>query len=131
MRPGAGEAARNTLSVKCALLAVAVALAQDRSGLCAGPGPDGLFGTADDVLVATGETLAQVQTRVLGSAASAPLFTRIPGYGLLNLRGGCRFGERSDLFVDFPNIGDKSYRGLHWGLDGPGRSLTMSYRYRF
>ena len=29
-------------------------------------GPDGIFGNADDMLIATGETLAQVQDRVLG-----------------------------------------------------------------
>jgi outer membrane receptor protein involved in Fe transport len=96
-----------------------------------GPGPDGRFGTADDILRATGETLAQVQTRVLGAAASAPLFPYLPGYGLVNVRGGMRITERSEIGVDFENIGDKSYRGPSWGIDGPGRSVTLRYQYRF
>jgi outer membrane receptor protein involved in Fe transport len=96
-----------------------------------GPGADAASGTADDVLLATGETLAEVQARVLGSADSAPLFRAIPGYGIVGLRGGFRIDERSDVFVDFENIGDKSFRGLSWGLDGPGRGVAVSYRYRF
>ena len=95
------------------------------------PGPDGRFGTADDVLIQTGETLAQVQSRVLGSATSAPLFSHLPGYGLINLRGGVRLDENSSIDIDFENIGDKSYRGPSWGIDGPGRSITARYRYRF
>lgn len=96
-----------------------------------GPGPDATFGTADDVLLPTGETLPEVQARVLGTADSAPLFRAIPGYGLVGLRGGFRIDERSDVFVDFENIGDKSYRGLSWGLDGPGRGVAVNYRYQF
>ncbi|HYY58488.1 MAG TPA: TonB-dependent receptor, partial [Pyrinomonadaceae bacterium] len=96
-----------------------------------GPGADAVFGTGDDVLLATGETLAQVQNRVLGSATAAPLFTYIPGYGLFNLRGGFRFNENNELLLDFENIFDHSYRGLSWGIDGPGRSATVRYQYRF
>jgi outer membrane receptor protein involved in Fe transport len=96
-----------------------------------GPGPDARFGTADDVLLPTVETLAQVQARVLGTATSAPLFTYIPGYGLLNVRGGFRFNENHELLLDFENITDQSYRGPSWGIDGPGRSLTARYQYRF
>ncbi len=96
-----------------------------------GPGPDALFGTADDVLLATNETLPQVQNRVLGSATAAPLFTYLPGYGLFNVRGGYRFNENQELFLDFENIADKSYRAPSWGVDGPGRSLTVRYQYRF
>ncbi|MFN2454278.1 MAG: TonB-dependent receptor domain-containing protein [Pyrinomonadaceae bacterium] len=96
-----------------------------------GLGTDGINGTADDVLLTTGETLPQIQNRVLGSATAAPLFTYIPGYGLINVRGGLRFNENSDVTIDFENIGDKSYRGLSWGIDGPGRSVTARYRYRF
>ena len=94
-------------------------------------GPDGIFGNADDRLVPTGETLAQVQTRVLGGATSAPLFNHIPGYGLINVRGGLRFRERSEISIDFENITDQNYRGLAWGIEGPGRSVTARYHYRF
>jgi hemoglobin/transferrin/lactoferrin receptor protein len=95
------------------------------------PGPDGIVGNADDRLIATEETLAQVQNRVLGSATSAPLFDHIPGYGLINLRGGFKFGEKSEVSLDFENITDQNYRGLAWGIEGPGRSVTARYHYRF
>ena len=107
-----------------------------RRGACerglVGRGPDGRCGTGDEtVLLATNETLAQVQNRVLGTAATAPLFPYLPGYGLFNLRAGIRLGERALLSFDFENIGDKSYRGPGWGLDGPGRSITARFQYRF
>lgn len=107
-----------------------------RRGACVrglvAPGPDGLCGTGDEtILLITGETLAQVQNRVLGSLERAPLFAYLPGYGLFNVRGGYRFNENSEFNVDFENIGDKSYRGPSWGIDGPGRSITLRYRYRF
>ena len=96
------------------------------------PGPDGICGTSDEtILIPTGETLEQVQNRVLGSANSAPLFTALPGYGLFNLRGGYRFGDNSEILIDFENIGDKTHRNVSWGIDGPGRSVTLRYQYRF
>lgn len=95
------------------------------------PGTDGRCGSSGGTLIATGETLAQVQNRTLGSANSAPLFSAIPGYGLISLRGGFRFDERHEITVDFENIADKSYRAPGWGVDGPGRSVTARYRFRF
>lgn len=107
-----------------------------RRGACihglVAPGPDGICGTNDEtILIPTGETLAQVQNRVLGSANSAPLFTALPGYGLFNVRGGYRFHENSEVSIDFENIGDQRYRNVSWGIDGPGRSVTLRYQYRF
>ncbi len=97
-----------------------------------GAGPDTLFGTADDVLLATGETLAQVQDRVLGAGVnSAPLRRAIPGYVTFNVRGGFRVGERHDFTVDFENIGDRNYRGISWGVDAPGRGVSLRYAARF
>lgn len=97
-----------------------------------GPGPDGILGTADDILRATGETLAQVQDRVLGVGVSqAPLFRAIPGYVTFNLRGGIQVAENQHLLFDWENIGDRNYRGISWGLDGPGRSLFLHYRITF
>ncbi len=95
------------------------------------------------MLIPTGETLAQVQNRLLPIGATingvtivdnnsnVPLFTAVPGYGLVGLRGAVRFGERSEVFVDFENIGDKQYRGISWGVDGAGRGVTLRYRYKF
>ncbi len=94
--------------------------------------PDGVCGTGDEtILLPTGETLAQVQTRVLGSANSAPLFTSLPSYALFNLRGNIRISERSSVFIAFENIFDRFYRNPSWGVDGAGRNFTVQYRYKF
>ena len=95
------------------------------------PGTNGQCNSAGGTLKATGETLAQVQTRVLEIAESAPLFNAIPGYGLVNLRGGFRFNDAHEITMDFENIADKSHRAPGWGIDGPGRSVTARYRFRF
>ena len=47
------------------------------------------------------------------------------------LRAGVPVGEKSDLFVDFANVADKNYRGIGWGMDGAGRSITLKWRMRF
>lgn len=96
------------------------------------PGPDGAVNTPDDFLVATGETVAQVQDRVLGVGVnSAPMIREIPGYVLFGARAGFRFGGRHQVLVDLENVGDKSYRGVSWGLDGPGRNLYVRYNLTF
>ena len=106
------------------------------------PGPTGC-GSAGGILIPTGETLAQVQNRLLPIGATingvrvinndtvVPLFPHLPGYGLVGVRSGWKFAERSELFVDFENIFDKSYRGISWGIDGAGRGVTLRYRYEF
>jgi hemoglobin/transferrin/lactoferrin receptor protein len=106
------------------------------------PGATGC-GSAGGVLIPTGETLAQVQNRLLPIGATingvrvvnndtlVPLFPYLPGYGLVGVRGSIKFAERSELFVDFENIFDKSYRGISWGIDGAGRGVTLRYRYEF
>lgn len=57
--------------------------------------------------------------------------TAIPGYVTFNLRGGIRLGERHDILVNFENIGDRNYRGVSWGVDAPGRGVSVSYRTTF
>lgn len=105
--------------------------------------PVGGCGNAGGILIPTGETLAQVQNRLLPIGATingvrvvdnntlVPLFPYLPGYGLVGVRGSIKFAERSELFVDFENIFDKSYRGISWGIDGAGRGVTLRYRYEF
>jgi outer membrane receptor protein involved in Fe transport len=96
------------------------------------PGPDGVRGTSDDVLIATGETLAQIQNRVLGpSGLPASLYRAVPGYVTFNVRGGFRFSERHEVLIDFENIGDRNYRGISWGIDAPGRGVYARYSTRF
>ncbi len=97
-----------------------------------GPGVDDRPGTADDILLATGETLAQVQDRVLGVGVnSAPLITGLPGFMTVGLRGGILLKERHDLLFDLSNITDRNYRGISWGMDAPGRSISFRYNVRF
>ncbi len=95
-------------------------------------GPDGVAGNADDLLLPTGETLAQVQARVLGpSGAAAPLFTALPGYVAFGVRGGLRLAAGHEILVDAENLGDESYRGVSWGVDAPGRGIYLRYEARF
>lgn len=107
------------------------------------PGTDGQCGSAGGILIATGETLAQVQNRVLPLGATingvsvtdnntaVPLFSSIPGYVLFNLRGGFNFAENQRVTFLFENITDKNYRAPGWGVDGAGRSFQIQYRYNF
>jgi outer membrane cobalamin receptor len=106
------------------------------------PGPTGC-GSAGGILIPTGETLAQVQNRLLPIGATingvrvvnndtlVPTHPYLAGYGLVGVRGAFKFGEGSEIFVDFENIFDKSYRGISWGIDGAGRGVTLRYRYEF
>jgi hemoglobin/transferrin/lactoferrin receptor protein len=95
-----------------------------------GAGADLVAGTADDVLTATGETLAQIQARVLEGVNASALFPAIPGYATFGVRAGLRAG-RHQLTIDAENLNDKNYRGLSWGLDAPGRGVTVKYSTRF
>lgn len=107
------------------------------------PGNTGQCGSPGGILLATGETVVQVQNRLLPIGATingvfvadndtaVPLFRAIPGYGLLNVRGGYRFNETHEITVDFENIADKSHRSPGWGIDGPGRSVTVRYGFKF
>lgn len=95
-------------------------------------GPDNIFGTADDFLKATGETLPRIQRRVLGpTLEAAPLFREVPGYVAFNIRGGVRLGERHDLLIDFQNITDRNYRGVDWGVDAAGRGVYVRFNTKF
>jgi hemoglobin/transferrin/lactoferrin receptor protein len=95
-------------------------------------GADGVLGTADDVLAATGETLAEVQDRVLGTGVTgAPLFTSVRPYLTVNVRAGMRIARALELGADFLNIGDANYRGISWGLDAPGRSFVLRVKRTF
>jgi len=106
------------------------------------PGATGC-GSTGGILIPTGETLAQVQNRLLPIGATingvtvvnndtaVPMFTAVRGYGLFGVRGALKFGDRSEVLFDFENIFDKSYRGISWGIDGGGRGVTVRYRYKF
>jgi hemoglobin/transferrin/lactoferrin receptor protein len=94
-------------------------------------GADGTFGNADDTLILTGETLAQIQDRVLGVGVnSSSLFPSIPGYATFGARVGMRLGAH-ELVIDASNLTDENYRGMSWGVDAPGRGVTVKYSTRF
>ncbi len=96
-----------------------------------GAGPDGTFGNADDVLLATGETLQQIQDRVLGPGVnSSSLFTAVPGYATGGIRFGVKAG-RHQLTVHAENLTDRNYRGISWGVDAPGRGISARYSVAF
>ncbi|MBI4853107.1 MAG: TonB-dependent receptor [Acidobacteria bacterium] len=98
-----------------------------------GAGADGRMGTADDILIATGETLTQVQDRVLGgrNIMSAPFFLSTPGYATLNFRGGIKVGENSEFVFILENVLDKNYRIHGSGTDNPGINFATRYQFRF
>jgi outer membrane receptor protein involved in Fe transport len=94
-------------------------------------GPDNTVGTADDRLSATGETLAEVQDRVLGPGINASsLFQKVPGYATVGVRATFRAG-RHQVTIDGENLTDRNYRGISWGIDAPGRGVAVKYRARF
>ena len=83
------------------------------------------------VLLATNETLAQVQSRVLGTSSLLAMFTETPGFAVLGLRGGVRIGSHLDLTVIGENLADRNYRLHGSGVDEPGINLVARLRARF
>ncbi len=73
-----------------------------------------------------------MQDRIPGVGInSATLFKAITGYVTINFRGGIRLSEKQELMFDFENIMDRNYRGISWGLNAPGRGLSVRYQLRF
>ncbi len=88
-------------------------------------------GTATDlgyvrggVLLATGETLAQVQNRVMGTAATTYLHTEAPGFVALGVRGGVQLGSRMSVTVIGDNLTDRNYGVYGSGTDATGASAV-------
>lgn len=83
-------------------------------------------GTSFTASVATSRVaLAEVQQRVLGpSLAGSLLFPAIPGYTVLGLRGGLTF-DRYQLLIDVEHLPDANCRGPSWGIDAPGRGVSV------
>lgn len=84
----------------------------------------------DGRLIPTGETLAEVQRRVLGGAASAPMYTAVAGYAIFGVRAGFPAGSRSEIMLDFYNVADRNWRGMGWGIDADGRGITVRWKIR-
>jgi hemoglobin/transferrin/lactoferrin receptor protein len=95
-------------------------------------------GTATDlglvvagVLTATGENLAAVQNRVLGTSASAPLYSAQPGFVAIGVRAKWRVSEKIEAIVIGENLTDRNYRLYGSGVDAPGANVQLRLRYRF
>ena len=81
---------------------------------------------------ASGETLSQIITRVLGpSGATNSLYTSVHGYQVFGVRAGWTIAKRHHLFIDFENLTDENYRGPSWGMDAAGRNLFVRYSLTF
>lgn len=83
------------------------------------------------LLVATGETVAQVQARVLGGASRLAMFTETPGFVVFGVRGGMRIGSHLDLTVIGENLADRNYRLHGSGVDEPGLNVVARLRAKF
>jgi hemoglobin/transferrin/lactoferrin receptor protein len=86
---------------------------------------------SNGLLLATGETLAQVQSRVMGSSSLLALYSETPGFVVFGVRGGVRFGSRVDLTLIGENLGDRNYRLHGSGVDEPGINVVARLRARF
>jgi outer membrane receptor protein involved in Fe transport len=98
---------------------------------------------ADGVFRPTGETLAEIQNRVLplgavvngvrvaGDQTRVPLLLRTAGWYSLELRGGLPLGERVSLQFAAVNLLDRNYRLHGSGVDAPGFNAYLGIRYRF
>jgi len=72
------------------------------------------------VLLETGETLVQIQNRVLGTASSSSLYDAVPG--------------GHELTVDVESIGGRNLPRITWGAVGPVQTVVYrrrSYRLLF
>jgi hemoglobin/transferrin/lactoferrin receptor protein len=97
-------------------------------------GPDGKRATADDTFRPTGETLLQIQNRVLPNVADSvrvPLYIRNAGWTSFALRGGVPLGERVSIAFVLSNLLDRNYRVYGSGVDAPGRGALLLLKYRF
>jgi outer membrane receptor protein involved in Fe transport len=82
-------------------------------------------------LVATNETLAHVQARVLNGAPLRAMFTGTPGFVVFGARAGVRLGSHVDLTFIGENLGDRNYRLHGSGVDEPGINVMARLRARF
>ncbi len=55
----------------------------------------------------------------------------LPGYTVLDLRGGYRFTENMRMTAALENILDKKYRSAHSRMDAPGRNFVVGLEARF
>jgi outer membrane receptor protein involved in Fe transport len=84
------------------------------------------------VFTVTGETLEQIQLRVLGPGLEGnSLFTETEGWWSLSLRGGYSFNPDHELMFGIGNMFDRNYRLHGSGFDAPGFNANASWLLRF
>jgi outer membrane receptor protein involved in Fe transport len=105
------------------------------------PGTDGALGTADDLFTPTGETLRQIQDRVLPLGATIygvtvandgtriPLYNSTAGWFALDVLGGYPLFERVQLNFGVQNLFDANYRHHGSGVDMPGVNAFAGITY--
>ena len=54
-----------------------------------------------------------------------------PGYALVGISGGRKWGEDSSVFLAVENLGDVDYRVHGSGLNGGGRNFIFSFSRSF
>jgi outer membrane receptor protein involved in Fe transport len=90
---------------------------------------------SEGVFVPTGETLAQIQERVLpgtlSETARVPLYNATAGWARVDVMGGFPVGERTTIQAGVMNLFDRSYRVHGSGVDGLGTNVLLRVRYTF
>lgn len=89
--------------------------------------PDGRF-------TPTGETLRQIQDRVLPGSADTtrvPLYLHTAGWVALHLRAGFPLNDRLTLYGALENLADRNYRVHGSGVDSPGFNAWAGFRWSF
>lgn len=91
----------------------------------------------------TGETLSQIQNRVLPIGATingvrivddnsrAPLYLSTAGWAIIGLRSGFPLTERIQLNAAIENLLDRNYRYHGSGIDSPGFNAWLGVRFVF
>jgi len=89
---------------------------------------------ATGVFRPTGETLLQIQNRVLpgvGDTVRVPLYRSTVGWAALGVRVGLPVGEQWQLMGAVENGLDRNYRVHGSGMDAAGVNVYLNLSYRF
>jgi outer membrane receptor protein involved in Fe transport len=92
------------------------------------------YNSARAAQVRTAETLLQIQNRVLPGlpdATRVTLFNNTPGWASVDFRAGLPLTETLTVEAALTNIADRNFRVHGSGIDSPGRSAHLQFRWRF
>jgi outer membrane receptor protein involved in Fe transport len=80
----------------------------------------------------TGETLLQIQNRILpgvDNATRVPLYTSTAAWATVDLRVGIPVTDYLTITGGVMNVADRNYRVHGSGMDAPGRSVFAAARF--